>query len=114
MSLTKSAKKYDPKMNWCLTRVIDSVQTDSPRSHKASNPLQLTLTNIVLENNVIGETHIVDFLQRVAVLDCILLRIKDSHCLALVDLNSFVNVIFLKKSKSNLQFHSSSFNYTKF
>lgn len=47
-----------------LTRVVDGVQVDSPGSDETSNPLQLAVSYIVLENDVIGEVDTADGLQR--------------------------------------------------
>lgn len=46
------------------TREVDGVQVDSAGSDETSYPLQLTLSYIVLENDVVGEVHIADWLQR--------------------------------------------------
>lgn len=43
--------------------MVDGVQTDSSGSHEKSNPLQLSVANIVLEDNIIGEVHTADLLQ---------------------------------------------------
>lgn len=43
-----------------LTGEVDGVQADSPGSDEASDPLQLPVFHIVLEDNVIGEMHIAD------------------------------------------------------
>lgn len=47
-----------------LTREVDGVQVNSSGSDETSYPLQLTLSYIVLENNVVGEVHTADGLQR--------------------------------------------------
>lgn len=43
--------------------MVDSVQADSSGSDKSSNPLQLALSYIVLEDDVIGEVHAAHWLQ---------------------------------------------------
>ena len=47
-----------------LTGGVDGVQADSPGSDEKSNPLQLAVSHVVLENNVVWEVHIADWLQR--------------------------------------------------
>lgn len=49
---------------WLLTRVIDGVQVNPFGSDEKSNPLQLAMSHVVLENNVVGEVYIADGLQR--------------------------------------------------
>lgn len=44
--------------------MVDGVQVDSPGSDEKSNPLQLAVSYVVLENDVIGEVHTADWLQR--------------------------------------------------
>lgn len=40
-----------------LTRWIDSVQGDLPCTDETPHLLQVTLPDVVLENDIIGETH---------------------------------------------------------
>lgn len=40
--------------------MVDCLQTDSSGPHEASDPLQLTLSHVVLENNVIWEVDTAD------------------------------------------------------
>lgn len=47
-----------------LTREVDGVQVNSSGSDETSYPLQLALSYIVLENDVVGEVHIANWLQR--------------------------------------------------
>lgn len=54
---------------WVLTREVDGVQRDPLSFDKTSNPLQLSLANIVLEENIIREVHVADRLGLFAV-DC--------------------------------------------
>ncbi len=51
-------------VSWALTRVVDGVQADSSGSDETSDPLQLAVSYVVLENDVIGEVHAADWLQR--------------------------------------------------
>lgn len=44
--------------------MVDGVQADSIGSDETSNSLQLTMSHIVLEKNVIWEVHTADWLQR--------------------------------------------------
>lgn len=44
--------------------MVNGVQIDSSGSDEKCNPLQLALSYIVLENNVIWEVHAADWLQR--------------------------------------------------
>lgn len=46
-----------------LTGEVDGVQADSSGSDEASDPLQLPLSHIVLEDDVIGEVHAADRLR---------------------------------------------------
>ncbi|KAG7238228.1 hypothetical protein INR49_031143 [Caranx melampygus] len=45
------------------SRVVDGVQADSSGSDETSNPLQLTVSYVVLEDDVIGEVDAADWLQ---------------------------------------------------
>ncbi len=51
-------------VSWALTRVVDGVQVDSFGSDEESDPLQLAVSYIVLEHDVIGEVHVADWLER--------------------------------------------------
>lgn len=46
-----------PPISLPRTRGIDSIQGDFPGPNETSYLLQVTLSNVVLEENVIGETH---------------------------------------------------------
>lgn len=46
-----------------LTRVVNGAQAHSSSSDEASDPLQLTLSYIVLENDVVGEVDAPGWLQ---------------------------------------------------
>lgn len=79
-----------------LTREVDGVQGNSPGLDETSNPLQLSLSHIVLKEDVIGEVHIADWLGALAALaadrDIAVLGVNlDSHGLryrALIVLHS--------------------------
>ena len=47
-----------------LTRVVDGVQVDSPGSDETPNPLQLAMSYVVLEKDVIGKVDTAERLQR--------------------------------------------------
>lgn len=64
--------------------MVDGVQVNSSGSYEKSNPLQLPLSNIIQENNVIGEVDTAEGLQRSSLLagdqDATVLGL-DSHSL---------------------------------
>lgn len=71
-------------ISWRLTRQVDGLQTDSSGSDEATDPLQLALPYVVLEDDVIGEVDIADGLEGGRALagewDAAVLRIiLDSH-----------------------------------
>lgn len=43
-----------------LTGEVDGVQADSSGSDEASDPLELTVSYVILEDNVIGKVHAAD------------------------------------------------------
>lgn len=46
--------------SWVFTREVDGVQGDPLSLDKTSNPLQLSLAHVVLEENIIGKVHAAD------------------------------------------------------
>lgn len=78
---------------WILTREVDGVEGDPLSLDETSDPLQLSLAHVVLEENVVGEAHAADGLGVFAA-DCntaVLGVNLESHCLrdgALIVLHS--------------------------
>lgn len=87
------------KASLVLTREVDGVQGDSPGLDETSNPLQLSLSHIVLKEYVIGKVHTADWLGALAAdRDIAVLGVNtDSHGLryrALIVLHSDLSWIF--------------------
>lgn len=85
-----------------LTRGVDSVQGNPSGPDKASNPLQLTLPNKVLENDVIGEMHGSDGLLRRRALVLLLGITPKGYGLSrgeLVVLHSLVKILLREERK---------------
>lgn len=90
-----------------LTRVVDGVQADSSGSDETANSLQLTMSYIVLEDNVVGEVDTADWLQsgRVLAADWFMTAfgvILDSYGLrhrALIVLHLRLSDLFLHKKQ---------------
>lgn len=50
-------------VSWLLTWVVDGVQVDPFGADKKPDPLQLAVSDVVLENDVVGEVDVADGLQ---------------------------------------------------
>lgn len=57
-------ERGSPAETASLTGEVDGVQADSPGSDETSDPLQLPVFHVILENDVIGEVHAADGLRR--------------------------------------------------